>query len=298
MIKNIKNLLEELLTNTQMDSSRFLEEILVDFFDKLQIEDLLEMKGGKSISSRTILAVLLRKYGLHVDSVDDVIDIGVLRLTDKKLKKIPTCFGNLRGLCEIYLGGNMLNEFPTILFKLESLKKISLEGNAITKIPSGIISLKDSLSRLDLSNNRLKSIPKEIGFLTELRILYLDDNELTSIPAEIGFLKEMETLSVDGNKLASIPDEIGDLKSLRNLSVSGNEIRKVPIKIFLGNIMVMDLSKNNLTEVYPNGFYNPRLDGLVELNLMDNPLRSLPDSLYEIKNLVLIIPSLLYGKKK
>ena len=42
------------------------------------------------------------------------------------------------------------------------------------------------LKVLDLYNNKLTEIPKEIGTLSNLQFLNLDKNKLTEIPKEIG----------------------------------------------------------------------------------------------------------------
>jgi Leucine-rich repeat (LRR) protein len=46
------------------------------------------------------------------------------------------------------------------------------------------------LSWLDLRQNKLTSVPAELGNLSSLSGLHLDDNQLTSVPAALGRLRE------------------------------------------------------------------------------------------------------------
>ncbi len=80
------------------------------------------------------------------------------------------------------------------------------------------------LKVLLLFNNKLTSIPPEIGQLKNLEVLNLWRNKLTSIPPEIGQLKNLTWISIADNKLTSISPEIGQLKKLRFLSLIGNRL--------------------------------------------------------------------------
>ncbi|GAG60386.1 unnamed protein product, partial [marine sediment metagenome] len=62
---------------------------------------------------------------------------------------------------------------------------------------------------LDLENNRIKEIPKEIGNLVNLEWLNLDKNQIKEIPKEIGNLVNLNQLSLHINQIEKIPKEIG-----------------------------------------------------------------------------------------
>ncbi len=64
------------------------------------------------------------------------------------------------------------------------------------------------LERLDLHNNRLTELPKEIGNLQQLQSLSLTNNRLTELPKEIGNLQQLQSLSLTNNRLLEIPKEI------------------------------------------------------------------------------------------
>ena len=59
----------------------------------------------------------------------------------------------------------------------------------------------DGRTELNLRGKGIRSLPGEIGKLTELTRLDLRENELTSLPAELGKLTELMGFNVFGNPL-------------------------------------------------------------------------------------------------
>src|SRR3972149_3966710 len=74
------------------------------------------------------------------------------------------------------------------------------------------------------SEKLLTSLPREIGYLTNLEILNCSGNELTSLPREIGYLTNLRKLDCSGNLLTSLPREIGCLTNLQVLNCSWNRL--------------------------------------------------------------------------
>jgi hypothetical protein len=84
---------------------------------------------------------------------------------------------------------------------------------------------------LYLQQNKLASVPPELGQLTSLKYLGLTNNKLTSVPAELGCLSQLQTLYLQQNKLASVPPELGQLTSLKYLDLTNNKLTSVPVEV-------------------------------------------------------------------
>ena len=107
-----------------------------------------------------------------------------------------------------------------------------------------------NLTELNLSGNRLISVPKEIGQLTNLKELNLKEHKLISIPKEIGQLINLTELNLSGNRLTSIPKEIGQLTNLKKLYLYFNKLTNIPKEFGkLVNLKILYLYYNILTDI-------------------------------------------------
>ena len=129
-------------------------------------------------------------------------------------------------------------------------------------------------TKLEISMNQLKTLPAEIGKLTNLTTLDLSYNELKRLPAEIGKLANLTTLDLSINELKRLPAEIGKLTNLTLLDLSENQLKTLPAEIAeLKNLTTLDLSGNQL-KTLPAEI--AELKNLTGLYLSDNPLESPP----------------------
>ncbi len=100
----------------------------------------------------------------------------------------------------------------------ERLKEVPLE--VFTQFPN--------LQLLDLSKNRIKEIPSQIGLLKKLKKLILFKNKIESLPPQLGELEDLRELIINQNELETLPEEIGKLKKLRYIDMWSNNITGLP----------------------------------------------------------------------
>lgn len=107
----------------------------------------------------------------------------------------------------------------------------------------------DSVFRLDLSGNRLETVPKEILRFKNLRELDLSKNKLVDLPDEMNF-PALEILNLTRNKFEVFPEEICKQVRLKQLFFGRNEITVLPDCIGdLKELLILDLWLNFLTDL-------------------------------------------------
>ena len=146
---------------------------------------------------------------------------------------------------------------------------------------------KDGRTELHLPLEGIRSLPGEIGKLTNLTTLDLFNNQLTSVPAELGKLTRLTSLDLGSNQLRSVPAELGRLTNLTTLVLGDNQLRSVPAELGnLTNLTTLYLYDNQLTSVPAE---LGKLCSLTTLYLVHNQLTSVPAELGKLTNLTRLI---------
>jgi len=89
------------------------------------------------------------------------------------------------------------------------------------------------LQKLDISDNKIKTIPPEIGVLIYLKKIIANQTDIATLPAELSKLKELVYLDIWGSNVASFPDEIKQLNEtlkeidMRVIMMSDTEHKKI-----------------------------------------------------------------------
>lgn len=157
----------------------------------------------------------------------------------------------------------------------EEILSVSCINANLDVIP---ITLNPSIQRLNLKNNRIKTVDAALHFYGELQYVDLAANHLVSVPSE-SFVaqRKLIELHLNSNKIASIfPKTFSGLKNLTVLSLRGNFLEAIQPKSFgsLPLLRELDLGKNRISSVDPVAFAD--LTSLRVLYLDDNQLRAVP----------------------
>uniref|UniRef100_A0A8C0EVR4 Leucine rich repeats and calponin homology domain containing 1 n=1 Tax=Bubo bubo TaxID=30461 RepID=A0A8C0EVR4_BUBBB len=152
-----------------------------------------------------------------------------------------------------------------------SLETLNLYHNCIKIIPDAIVNLQ-MLTYLNLSRNQLSSLPACLCGLP-LKVLIASNNKLGSLPEEIGQLKQLMELDVSCNEITALPQQIGQLKSLKELNVRRNYLEVLPQELVQLPLVKFDFSCNKVL-VIPICFR--KMVQLQVLLLENNPLQSPP----------------------
>jgi len=154
---------------------------------------------------------------------------------------------------------------------LAKSKKLKL-AEGLTSFPKEIYTLADTLEYLDMTDNKLSSLPDDFGKLKNLKILFLSNNLFTKLPtilaecpklSMIGFRNnQINTVAEDAlprstrwliltdNELTILPDSIGNLAHLQKCMLSGNQLTSLPQSMKkCHNLELLRIAVNQLTEL-------------------------------------------------
>lgn len=91
-------------------------------------------------------------------------------------------------------------------------------------------------TELDLSCNRLQSIPPQFCQLSQITHLDLSKNAITELPEEIKQMTGLRHLDLSGNKIVSLPLGFGALENLRWLDLKDNPL-EAPLAAVAGDCL-------------------------------------------------------------
>ncbi|XP_057388848.1 leucine-rich repeat and calponin homology domain-containing protein 1 isoform X1 [Balaenoptera acutorostrata] len=207
-------------------------------------------------------------------ALEEAANSGGLNLSARKLKEFPRTAAPAHDLSDTVqadLSKNRLVEVPMELCHFVSLEILNLYHNCIRVIPEAIINLQ-MLTYLNLSRNQLSALPACLCGLP-LKVFIASNNKLGSLPEEIGQLKQLMELDVSCNEITALPQQIGQLKSLRELNVRRNYLKVLPQELVDLPLVKFDFSCNKVL-VIPICFRE--MKQLQVLLLENNPLQSPP----------------------
>ncbi|XP_058526742.1 leucine-rich repeat and calponin homology domain-containing protein 1 isoform X2 [Ochotona princeps] len=207
-------------------------------------------------------------------ALEEAVNSGGLNLSARKLKEFPRTAApghDLSDTVQADLSKNRLVEVPMELCHFVSLEILNLYHNCIRVIPEAIVNLQ-MLTYLNLSRNQLSALPACLCGLP-LKVLIASNNKLGSLPEEIGQLKQLMELDVSCNEITALPQQIGQLKSLRELNVRRNYLKVLPPELVDLPLVKFDFSCNKVL-VIPICFRE--MKQLQVLLLENNPLQSPP----------------------
>ncbi|SPP82049.1 uncharacterized protein LOC117584353 isoform X1 [Drosophila guanche] len=188
-------------------------------------------------------------------------------------------------LQELHLDRNGFKLLPQhFLAQLNELRLLNLSQNRLAELPRNIFEGGVQLERLYLSNNQLSVLPFQL-FQTarDLQKLDLSDNRLLSFPdnffARNGQLRQ---LHLQRNQLKSLgKHSLYNLRELRQLDLSQNNLASIDRKAFesLGQLLALNISGNNLTTL-SSIIFQP-LHALRQMDLSRNQFKQLPSGLFQ-----------------
>lgn len=142
----------------------------------------------------------------------------------------------------------------------------------LTEFPAEIFSLEDTLEVLDLSGNRLSSLPGDFARLQHLKTVFFSDNLFTELPPVLGECKQLgmigfkanriervseeslppttRWLILTNNRISELPKSIGRCLPLQKVALAGNRLQSLPAEMAAcRNLELLRISANVFSEL-------------------------------------------------
>ena len=211
-----------------------------------EMESLRELRLAENALAGTFPRSLcgLRKLeflDLHDNAITDIPgnleemhSLSNLNVSGNQLVSLPWNAISSIPLTELDASRNKLRGpvFPLQSFTLTTLKFLSIASNALTSLTSTVNLTLPAIQTLDISFNRLKSLP-DISTCTAMTTLSASNNQLSGIPDDLVTLPQLRTVDLSYNGIRAVEKAIGYMDGLKMLNLAGNPLRQGE-KRFLG----------------------------------------------------------------
>lgn len=302
---SVKNLLVLTLDYSGLDDAVW--ESLYPF---RQLKDLQLQGNSVTMLNRTVLNGLssIRNLDLSENMISDLstemfqtmTELQSLQFKQNNLMKIKNnTFLGLQKLVALHLRGNRIRTIEKGAFShFASLAELDLSNNCLSEIPS--FNNATTLQSLDLSSNHIQSLSSDaLKGLKNLQNLVLFNNSIKQIEtgvfrfvpvlqtADLSFnkiqrilketfegLQHLSFLLLQNNLIENISIEGHDMPGLITLNLSSNMLTsKIASGMFPDNVVNLDLSYNNISDITEYAFYS--YEYLKRLSLKGNKLTTL-----------------------
>ncbi|MDD2371471.1 MAG: leucine-rich repeat domain-containing protein [Firmicutes bacterium] len=190
----------------------------------------------------------------------------------KEIYSIKEIFPDQNLRTEICLNLNKTETDTITTSEAEEVRSLVLNAKGIKSIEG--LDIFTNLLLLDLSENEIKEIPKDMSKLQSLRILIINDNQISELGSGIMSLTKLEVLAANGNKINDLPSDIGNFDKLEQLQLQGNLITSLPKEISGLKALELFILEGNLIKELPKGI--GELNNLTILDMRGNRLESIP----------------------
>ncbi|XP_069934380.1 leucine-rich repeat-containing protein 40 isoform X2 [Oryctolagus cuniculus] len=130
---------------------------------------------------------------------------------------------------------------------------VNFSKNQLSEIPKRITELKEMVTEVNLSFNKLSCISLELCMLQKLTFLDLRNNFLNSLPEEMKSLIRLQVINLSFNRFKILPEVLYHIPTLETILISNNQVGSVdPQKMkTMENLTTLDLQNNDLLQIPP-----------------------------------------------
>lgn len=171
---------------------------------------------------------------------------------------------------------NVFSVPPKTYLKLSNLRQLVLSNASLSTLEEMSFYGLSSLSFLDLSKNKLSSLPNGLflSCIHSLEVLDLSHNIISNVAKSyFSSVSSLQVLDLGFNMIETIDNNaFENLNMLTNLKLTENSITLLPETLFKNvfSLKTINLNQNKISKIPGNIFKHSR--HLLNVNLEDNPL--------------------------
>lgn len=197
------------------------------------------------------------------------------------LKEFDPTFTQFFNLQYYYISGSFSTMPSSMYGRMFYLKRFIIDAE-LTSLPDDFKYL-NRVQELDLSNNKLVTIPSAVFQMVGLKRLLLNNNPLTDISPDVEKLVNLEHLECQNGKIKELPETLGKLLVLEDLALDNNLIERIPIGLTNSKSLKSLTMESNYLKSIPEQIVNMfKLEYLV---IIYNPISDLPDAIATMRRL-------------
>jgi hypothetical protein len=148
----------------------------------------------------------------------------VLDVSSNALSQLPDWLAELPRLRIVFASSNRFTELPEVLGRCPELEMVGFKSNRIERVSGAALPAR--LRWLILTDNRIETLPAEIGRCARLQKLALAGNRLRELPTELQHCRSLELIRVSANELQALPELLLQLPRLSWLAFGGNPFNR------------------------------------------------------------------------
>uniref|UniRef100_A0A8C5L066 Leucine-rich repeat-containing protein 40 n=2 Tax=Jaculus jaculus TaxID=51337 RepID=A0A8C5L066_JACJA len=137
--------------------------------------------------------------------------------------------------------------------KSNIITSVNFSKNHLCEVPQRITELKETVSEVNLSFNKLSSLSSELCVLQKLTFLDLRNNYLSSLPEDMESLANLQSVNLSFNRFKVLPEALYRVPALETILISNNQVGSVdPQKMkAMERLATLDLQNNDLLHIPP-----------------------------------------------
>ncbi|MGV8916579.1 MAG: leucine-rich repeat-containing protein kinase family protein [Pseudomonas sp.] len=157
------------------------------------------------------------------EAIFDLADsLQVLNLSNNALCRLPDDLHRLTQLRVLFCSENQFTELPACIGQCSQLQVVGFKANQIKHVPAE--ALPPNLRWLILTDNRIETLPDNLGDCSALQKLMLAGNCLQQLPTSVAQCTQLELIRIAANQLRELPDWLLQLPALAWLAYAGNPL--------------------------------------------------------------------------